>query len=133
MSNLATISPGYVYSWGRLTQVISSQRKFTLSHGTFSPGCVFFKVRFLQIPWHLSTWNVFYLFVVIYWIQVPFVSWAAPEKWSAFGLASCIRSRIYHWRSDPFPDFQFSQSNLLSFVCVSYSLATAQTLAVLWI
>lgn len=101
--------------------------------GTFSPGCVFFKVRFLQIPWHLSTWNVFYLFVVIYWIQVPFVSWAAPEKWSAFGLGSCIRSRIYHWRSDPFPDFQFSQSNLLSFVCVSYSLATAQTLAVLWI
>lgn len=133
MSNLATISPGYVYSWGRLTQVISSQRKFTLSHGYVFPGCVFFKVRFLQIPWHLSTWNVFYLFVVIYWIQVPFVSWAAPEKWSAFGLASCIRSRIYHWRSDPFPDFQFSQSNLLSFVCVSYSLTTAQTLAVLWI
>lgn len=86
--------------------------------GTFFPGCVFFKVRFLQIPWHLSTWNVFYLFVVIYWIQVPFVSWAAPEKWSAFGLASCIRSRIYHWRSDPFPDFQFSQSNILIIVCL---------------
>lgn len=83
--------------------------------GTFSPGCVFFKIRFLQIPWHLGAWNIFCLFVVIYWIQFPFVSWAAPEKWSAFGLASCIRSRIYHWRSDSFPVFQFSQWNLLTF------------------
>lgn len=48
-------------------------------------------------------------------------------------LASCIRSRIYHWRSDSFPVFQFSQWNLLTFFCVSYSLATAQKLAFLWI
>lgn len=106
----------YPKSWVRFLQVVFSSR-----------------YDFSRFPDILVHEMFFYLFVVIYWIQVPFVSWAAPEKWSAFGLASCIRSRIYHWRSDPFPDFQFSQSNLLSFVCVSYSLATAQTLAVLWI
>lgn len=133
MSNLATISQGFVYSWGRLTQVISSQRKFTLSH-----GYVFSRLCFLQgtiSPDTLtSKYMKCFLLICCHLLNSsPFCFLAAPEKWSAFGLASCIRSRIYHWRSDPFPDFQFSQSNLLSFVCVSYSLATAQTLAVLWI
>lgn len=112
MSNLVTISPGYVYSWGGRTQVISSQRKCTLSH-----GYVFSGLRFLQgtiSPDTLTSWCVQCFLLICYHLlnSSPFCFFGSP--WKMVCIWSGFLHRIYHWRSDSFPVFQFSQWNLLT-------------------
>lgn len=94
MSNLVTISPGYVYFWGGRTQVISSQRKCTLSH-----GYVFSRLRFLQgtiSPDTLTSWcmKCFLLICCHLLNSSPFCFLGSPWK------MVCIWSGFLHKKQD---------------------------------
>lgn len=122
MSNLVTISPGYVYFWGGRTQVISSQRKCTLSY-----GYVFSRLRFLQgtiSPDTLTSWcmKCFLLICCHLLNSIPFCFLGSPWK------MVCIWSGFLHKKHDISLEVRFFSSlpilsvESLNVFCVSYSL-----------